>query len=393
MGGIYYNRKNYDEALEYWKKTLDIYLELGNKHAAGSSMNNIGLVYADMGDLKTSLQYYFRSLSMYSDVNACARVYPYENIGGLYAQLGMTDSANFYLTKALEKARLCKDPMVQIGSLTELAELFRSENQYAKAENFLKEAYQVGREGGFQRETRLIAQALSRLYEETGKIDESLRYFKHYAALGDSLYNDESSKEIGRLEAQYEFEKKQKDREIEQRLEEIEKERQLSRQKWITITFIVGFLLMTVIVMLIYRNYKRKTLANEKLKELNAEISMQSDVLVSQSAELHRLNESLNGLNDSLEKKIEERTEELKSKNEELKNKNQKLAEYSFINAHKLRAPVASILGLIELFDNHNVTEAEKKEIINRIRYSTDDLNGVIKQIRMILEDEGFRED
>ncbi len=44
---------------------------------------------------------------------------------------------------------------------------------------------------------------------------------------------------------------------------------------------------------------------------------------------------------DSLETKVTQRTSELEKKNEELKSKNNKLAEYAFINAHKLRAPVA----------------------------------------------------
>jgi len=56
-----------------------------------------------------------------------------------------------------------------------------------------------------------------------------------------------------------------------------------------------------------------------------------------------------------LETRIDDRTRELNDKNTELENKNTQLANYAFLNAHKLRAPVATLLGLVMLFDNKHV--------------------------------------
>jgi hypothetical protein len=67
--------------------------------------------------------------------------------------------------------------------------------------------------------------------------------------------------------------------------------------------------------------------------------------------------------------------------------KNKKLEEYTFVNAHKLRAPVATILGLIHLFDYKDSIEIET--IIKELKKTSLELDKAIKEIQIILEKEG----
>ncbi len=115
-------------------------------------------------------------------------------------------------------------------------------------------------------------------------------------------------------------------------------------------------------------------LQNEKVKRQRAEI-------IEKSEELFALNESLKNVNTNLEAMVRDRTHEL-----EIKNK--KLEEYTFFNAHKLRAPVATILGLIQLFDYKNILEGEK--IMIGLKKTAVDLDVAIKDIRKKLEEEGL---
>ena len=114
------------------------------------------------------------------------------------------------------------------------------------------------------------------------------------------------------------------------------------------------------------------------------EIEKQRSEILEKSKELVVLNESLKNANARLEEKVVERTYEL-----EIKNK--KLEEYTFINAHKLRAPVATILGLIQLFDYKNILEGEK--IMEGLKKTAVDLDQAIKDIREKLEEEGWLSD
>lgn len=137
----------------------------------------------------------------------------------------------------------------------------------------------------------------------------------------------------------------------------------------------------TILSYVSYLFAKHQYLDKIIIQDQKDEINEKSDEISVQSEELKSLNESLLGLNQNLEKKVLERTQLL-----EIKNK--KLSEYAYINAHKLRAPVASILGLIQFFDYKKVLNNNGDEISVRLKKSAAELNIIVKEIRVNLEKE-----
>jgi hypothetical protein len=121
--------------------------------------------------------------------------------------------------------------------------------------------------------------------------------------------------------------------------------------------------------------------STNSLRLQNAKVKKQRAEIIEKSEELLALNESLKNVNSNLEGMVKERTREL-----EIKNK--KLEEYTFFNAHKLRAPVATILGLIQIFDYKNILEGEK--IMVELKKTAVELDVAIKDIRKKLEEEGL---
>ncbi|WP_296618639.1 hypothetical protein [Marivirga sp.] len=117
---------------------------------------------------------------------------------------------------------------------------------------------------------------------------------------------------------------------------------------------------------------------SKNIQIINRKVTHQQKEIVTQSEELQSLNESLKGLNNHLEDKVIERTRELQLKNE-------KLAEYTFINGHQLRAPVATMLGLCNLLD-YSEEIKEKEAIINMLKDEVKILDITIKEIRLKLE-------
>ena len=115
----------------------------------------------------------------------------------------------------------------------------------------------------------------------------------------------------------------------------------------------------------------------ERVKMQNQEIKKQRIEIEEKSEELKVLNESLKDMNATLELKVAARTEELQIKN-------QKLQEYTFVNSHKLRAPVARILGLINLLDYKNIYDSEL--IVTQLRNSATELDEMTRDIGAKLE-------
>lgn len=84
----------------------------------------------------------------------------------------------------------------------------------------------------------------------------------------------------------------------------------------------------------------------------------------------------IGGMLDITERKIHENN---------LMVRNQQLTEYSFYNSHKLRAPLARLLLGVELLNGDQRVHPEIQELIDTIRNSAMELDGVIRDINRIL--------
>jgi signal transduction histidine kinase len=59
--------------------------------------------------------------------------------------------------------------------------------------------------------------------------------------------------------------------------------------------------------------------------------------------------------------------------------------EYAFINAHKLRSPLASILGLVNLMRKVDLKDDEK-EILERLNGASEKLEGIVRDITIAIQ-------
>lgn len=127
------------------------------------------------------------------------------------------------------------------------------------------------------------------------------------------------------------------------------------------------------------RKLKRdKKILEAKVYERTLEIQKNSEEIQSQNEEIQSQAEEILGINENLEELVKQRTQELERKNKALE-------EYAFINAHELRAPVASILGLIDLISKTPLND-ESKAIVNHMEGSAEKLNTIVRSITKAIE-------
>ncbi|HZI25468.1 MAG TPA: hypothetical protein VFD46_10335 [Chryseolinea sp.] len=134
--------------------------------------------------------------------------------------------------------------------------------------------------------------------------------------------------------------------------------------------FVVA-IFMIVLIRARYKLIVKEIKARLALQESNEEIQAQNEEIISQGEEIRVINENL-------EKIVLERTKELEKKNKALE-------EYAFINAHKLRSPVASILGLVNLLKKTSLDE-EAKSIMPHLLDSTGKLDDIVSDITKTIE-------
>jgi ligand-binding sensor domain-containing protein len=153
---------------------------------------------------------------------------------------------------------------------------------------------------------------------------------------------------------------------------------------WRTATFYILVILLFMLTGYSFIKYRERKLKQDKL-ELEAkveqrtlEIQMKTEEIMAQNEEITAQAEEIKGINENLELIVNQRTLELEKKNRALE-------EYAFINAHKLRSPLASILGLINLFRKTNLDE-EAKIINEHLQQRADELDEVVRSITKAIE-------
>ena len=119
-------------------------------------------------------------------------------------------------------------------------------------------------------------------------------------------------------------------------------------------------------------NKQKLILKNQKeLEDASNLIRLQKSELVFKNIELNSV--------------VDERTRDLKKANEELVIQNNGLLQFSNAVSHNLRAPVASILGLVHLFEIEK-DESQKKEMLLHIKDSSIALDGVISDLNKVVD-------
>jgi len=114
------------------------------------------------------------------------------------------------------------------------------------------------------------------------------------------------------------------------------------------IAFVTFVLLLSCFSIIRYREgklLKDKWALEAKVVQRTLEIAQKSDEIRLQAEEIKAL------------MKLRDRN---KDRTYELEIKNKALEEYAFINAHKLRAPLARILGLVHLMKKNDISEHER---------------------------------
>ena len=95
-----------------------------------------------------------------------------------------------------------------------------------------------------------------------------------------------------------------------------------------------------------------------------------NEELTKKSQELEAYNKEIRLIKTNLAGAISKRTESLEKEN-------QKDIEYTFINAHLVRAPITNIIALAEILDEYPGMEDMKKEVA--------ELDEVVKKIGDVL--------
>ena len=96
--------------------------------------------------------------------------------------------------------------------------------------------------------------------------------------------------------------------------------------------------------------------------------------------QLQQKSQEITSLNQNLEALVLDRTQELEKRN-------QQLAEYVFTNSHRVRGPIARILGLMQIHESNGFnSEEEQAQLFKFIHRAAKEDDAVVYEISERLE-------
>ena len=214
---------DYSRALKEYFEALKVYEALGDQKSIEMIMGNIGNAYVGQKNLEKAMVFYLKALKISEDLgDKDGMKYDYGYVAGIYLEQGnlllishkkgsdsLFSKSKKYFLKALKISEETGDKRLVVSWLKSLGNLSMSAKNYTEAEVYLNKALTLSEELKLIGERMQIESVLSALFEAKKKYAESLKHYKNYTALKDSLFNEEKNKELTRHEMNYEFEKKE----------------------------------------------------------------------------------------------------------------------------------------------------------------------------------------
>jgi class 3 adenylate cyclase len=310
IAAIYKDRGVNDEALKYGLRSLEIAEQTGDKLRITSALTTIGATYYNMKDprgaeyflraLKTSPpegfgvlygnlgevnfdlgeaaeknkkneagNYYLKALSYYqqsiqADTEAVSTAFAYNGIGKVYFKQGKITDAIQSHQKALLLAGDLGDKWNAFKAYHGMANAYLKQNNVAGALDNYDKAEALT--AAMQNATDIadLYKDMASAYDGTGDHENGYSYALKYADKQKEVYDAEVEKKMGQTVLIRNLSKKENEVAL------LTKQKQIEQQTKLGLA--IGFGLILVIAIILFRNYKAKARNNRVLDKQNAEI-------------------------------------------------------------------------------------------------------------------------
>lgn len=260
MGFLFYRQKLYDEALSHYQQSYTNDSILEDKAEMASDLRNIGYIYFCKDNYNTSSNTYFFAKELLDNLkNDEAMAEIDTQIAGLYLELEKADSAKPFIQSSLKHS--ARSEISNVYSIA--AKVYLQIGMVDSAYYYLNELLKVGNIYG----KRLAYERLGEMALIDNRITDAAYYLRQYRLLTDSIQRITATETVAQMNSLYNYQKALEEREaiIEQN----------NTNRWIIFLLCLLFTISILFVWFYYRRNKlRRVAMKDKLEEVEQEREM-----------------------------------------------------------------------------------------------------------------------
>ncbi|WP_299121879.1 tetratricopeptide repeat protein [uncultured Winogradskyella sp.] len=209
IGNIYLALKQYDLAINQFKKSLIIENEAENKLGLAINYHNIGYAEEAKGNLDAALANYKKSLEYNNAIDSeIGRVICDNSIGSIYLKKENFEAAEPIIKEALEKALLLEDQFYISDSYLNLGELEIGLNRLSSAEKNLKKALEIATSYNLKSSVAESNKLLSEINQKNKNYKTALDYYQKAVEIENTILTEQNLQYVNDIAIEYENENK-----------------------------------------------------------------------------------------------------------------------------------------------------------------------------------------
>ncbi|QSS98235.1 tetratricopeptide repeat protein [Psychroflexus sp. ALD_RP9] len=328
LADIERKRGNYLNSIEYFDEALDAARAINNPRMEAILLLNLANNYLELNDNEKALELYQKSAKIIKGIDDYAYAAALTNIAMVVEEDKPNEALQIYKTayevylKMDSKPQLVGNLNNQANNLFGLGRYQDSKNTYLKAKKLLTnlnldylesstflglsnaslalnqldsaqtyadKALKLARKTQALSEEAEATQLLYKLAKLNNNYKTSLEYLELHRQLKDSLFNQDKSRELGKLEAELEFKNLKEQLQLERNQESVESELKLNLRR----NFIIGLSIILIgtiiIIILLLILKKNQAKANQQLESYSKEIELRNNKLQKLHTQKNRL--------------------------------------------------------------------------------------------------------
>jgi serine phosphatase RsbU (regulator of sigma subunit) len=326
IANAYLEKPDLIKAVYYYQQSLLIKEKSGDEDGMSNTYANLGNVYNQMGNSLKAIEYFDKAAEMKKKLNddygyaACLsnksavlnRLEKYDeainilqeaytisnkiedpalssailgNIGETYQFMKDLKNAEKYSLECLKIRLEIADSNDICYSYISLANIYADQGKYRKAAACALKAKAIAEKNNWMNSRYDSYHTLAKSYYQLGEYKYSADYFLLTKNVSDSLYNEQNSESINKMEAIYQTEKK--DAELKLNSEKLKNQQlEIERQNVLKLVFGIALVLSLLVIFFVFRGYQQKKKANEIISEQKQQVEFQKKMIEEKNKEV-----------------------------------------------------------------------------------------------------------
>lgn len=210
IADIYASANNHSNARHYYHKAITLLRQGGDSIALASIISNSGDEFMKHRDYDSALHYFREAGQIFARKNyEIGKAYSMGNIGMVYANTGKKDLAELYINGAIDLLEKAGDFYPISIYLLSMSDIYLAKADERTALAYAHRSLELARKHGLKEQISEAALKLSTLYEKSGNIPQSFKYYKDHIAYRDSVSDIKAVQKMADVRTNFEVAQKQ----------------------------------------------------------------------------------------------------------------------------------------------------------------------------------------